>query len=255
MKTLKRLAHWLGRSYCKEVCRREYEDRGNRRGEHINERRIEYRFALQCLARTCPATVLDVGTGTTAFPSVLATCGFAVTAIDNVTDYWPGGMFNRHTHVIDDDIVKTSLNEQFDFITCISVLEHIEDCNAAVRNMFHLLTPGGHLVLTFPYNEHEYVDNVYERADAGYGKNVPYLCQVFSRKELEKWTEENSAVIVEQEFWEVFSGDFWTCGEWLDVPREVNDQGNHHLTCLLFRKNGVQQADRLPVNCRSAQDS
>jgi len=45
--------------------------------------------------------------------------------------------------------------------------------------MFSLLKTKGHLVLIFPYNEKKYLDNVYKLADAGYGRTVPYICQVF----------------------------------------------------------------------------
>ncbi|MCM2310377.1 MAG: class I SAM-dependent methyltransferase [Steroidobacteraceae bacterium] len=40
--------------------------------------------------------------------------------------------------------------ESFDLITCISVLEHIPEDEAAVRTMWSLLRPGGRLLLTVP---------------------------------------------------------------------------------------------------------
>ncbi len=40
--------------------------------------------------------VLEVGTGLTGWPAVLAQCGFVVTTIDNMRDYWPASAVNRH---------------------------------------------------------------------------------------------------------------------------------------------------------------
>lgn len=233
MKLAKSLLHAIGRTYCKEICRREYE---SQRVGRISERPIEFRFVFEQLTNLNATTVLDVGTGTTAIPHLLSQCGFFVTAIDNVRDYWPTGMFNRHFHVIDDDITQPRLDQRFDLITCISVLEHIPNHDAAIRSMFGLLNPGGHLVLTFPYNEGKYVDNVYKLPGAGYGQNAPYICQVYSRAQVDGWLKENHATVVQQEYWQCFTGEFWTFGESLHPPRRVEKDERHQLTCLLMRR-------------------
>jgi hypothetical protein len=75
--------------------RSEYEAQVYRR---INERPIEYRFVFGAIRQTAPESVLDVGTGESALPSLIRTCGPVVTAIDNIRDYWPEGMVNRHFH-------------------------------------------------------------------------------------------------------------------------------------------------------------
>jgi len=233
MKIFKSLVHKFGRWYVQEVCRREYE---SQEFNWINERPVEYRFVLQHLSRIVPVTVLDVGTGTTALPHLLRNCGFLVTAIDNIHDYWPKGMFNRHFYVINDDITNTRLAKKFDFITCVSVLEHIKNHEAAINSMFNLLNPEGHLALTFPYNENKYIENVYMLREAGYGKDASYICQVYSRNELNKWLKMNNGKIVEQEYWQIFTGDFWTFGKRLYPPRQVHKHEKHQLTCILIQK-------------------
>ena len=234
MHQLKRWIQKVGNIYVWQLCRREYECQAF---QGFNERPVELRFVFDQLAKLCPAKVLDVGTGLTALPSLLRTCGCIVTAIDNIHDYWPDGMVNRHFHVIHDDITQTRLTEnQFDFVTCISVLEHIPNHDAAVRSMFSLLKPGGHLVLTFPYNECKYVDNVYKLpGSVGEGK-FPFVTQVYSRQQIDKWLTENSAKLVAQEYWRFFTGEFWTLGQPLCPPVEVTSTDGHHITCLLFRK-------------------
>jgi trans-aconitate methyltransferase len=119
---------------------------------------------------TFPETVLDVGTGTNALPSLIRTCGPVVTAIDNVTDYWPDGMVNRHFHVRDEDATR-KISGKYDLVTCVSVLQHIQAHDDAIRRMLEALKPGAHLALTFPYNERRYIDNVYQLPGAGYGQD------------------------------------------------------------------------------------
>ena len=234
MNVLKSVVHRVGRAYCQEVCRREYEDQSFVR---VNERPIEFRFAFEQLAHLKAVSVLDVGTGMTALPHLIRNCGFVVTAIDNVRDYWTDGMFNRHFYVINDDIRNSKINKRFDVITCLSVLEHVTNHNAAMRSMFSMLNPGGHLVVTFPFNESRYVPNVYALPGAGYGQNLPYVCQVYSRAELDAWLAENGGTIVCQEYWHCFTGELWTFGTFLQPPRQVAKEQLHHLTCALLRRN------------------
>lgn len=83
----------MANAYPRWVCEREFKRQELGR---LNERPIEYGFVFNRMAELYPKRILDVGTGTTAVPSVMRTCGPIVTASDNVRDYWPHGMFNRH---------------------------------------------------------------------------------------------------------------------------------------------------------------
>jgi hypothetical protein len=230
---LKSLVHLAGHWYINKVCRNEYDEQAPR---PINERPIEFRFLFDSVLRLLPDTVLDVGTGTTALPSLLRTCGCTVTATDNVRDYWPEGMVNPHWWILDDDITQSKLAAQFDLVCCISVLEHIKNCDAAVSSLLARTKSGGHLVLTFPYNETNYLDNVYQLPGAGYGQDAPYVCQVYSRQNLQKWFNQDDMEIVDQEYWQFFTGRFWTFGERLRPPLCVSKDDLHQLTCLLIRK-------------------
>ena len=232
---IKRLIQSLGRSYLDRVLRGES---GAQRFKRWNERPVEFRFVFEQLTRLCGTaqTVLDVGTGTTALPHLMANCGFVVTAIDNVRDYWDEGMVNRHFHVIDDDITRSGMKtESHDVVTCVSVLEHIPPHLEAMRNMHRVLRAGGHLILTVPYHETEYHPNVYEHPESSIGKGLPYVGQSYSRAELGQWLELGFEV-VEQEHWCMWSGKLWTCGEKLNPPRRTSPGEPHQLTCLLLRK-------------------
>lgn len=229
----KSLVKRLGMFYVRSLCAREYRTQGYL---GINERPVEFAFLFRQLAECWPKTVLDVGTGLTALPHLMRTCGFLVTATDNIKDYWPAGMTNRHYHVINDDITRTGLTETFDVITCISVLEHIHAHREAMKSMYKLLNPGGRLILTCPYNENTYVPNVYKFPDSSVRDDFPFATQAFSRKELESWLSDSSFEILEQEYWQFFSGDFWTCGAMLDRPARVNRESRHQLCCVCLRK-------------------
>jgi SAM-dependent methyltransferase len=229
----KALVHRLANLYTRELCRREFLAQ---QFLGINERPVEYRFVFENLTQAFPKTVLDVGTGQTALPQLMRTCGFLVTAMDNVKDYWPSGMVNRHFHVLDDDILAPKVRGPFDFITCVSTLEHIRDHSRAVRMMFSLLKPGGRLVLTFPYSEKTYVENVYALPGSIGADKYPFITQVFSRREIGQWTSENDARLVAQEYWRYFDGPFWTIGKRVVPPVRAEAGELHQISCLALIK-------------------
>lgn len=233
LRSAKRAVHAAGRWYIRRICRSEFEDQRFRRH---NERPVEYRFALEVLGEYRPKTVLDVGAGTTAFPHLLRTCGFVVTAIDNVKDYWPAGMVNRHWMVLDVDITGPgTFAGPFDAVTCISVLEHICEHEKAMENMLGLLAPGGILVLTCPYNHHEYCPDVYHHPEVWSPTRVPYICQSFSRRELEGWLT-GGAELVRMELWKMWSGRVWRTGEPAEWVQAASEDEPHQLGCFAIRK-------------------
>jgi len=223
----------VGSIYLDDITRNEY---NNQTYITFNERPVEYSFVFKHLALQCPQMILDVGSGITSLPHLMQICGFKVTAIDNIKNYWPKGMQNRHFYIINDDIANSILAEKFDFITCISTLEHITKYDDAVDHMFRLLKNGGKLVLTFPYNEKQYCKNVYMLEDSTAPKNLPFATQAFSRQQLTNWCQKNNAKILEQEYWRYFSGDYWTTGERLKPPVKTDVNEKHQITCLLISK-------------------
>ncbi|MFZ5940801.1 MAG: class I SAM-dependent methyltransferase [Bacteroidota bacterium] len=245
MRPLKRIHDWrrkrlelkylvdFGIKYVNFVTRNEFE---NQSYSTFNERPAEYAFVFSRLAKYSPVSILDVGTGKTALPHLMRNCGFLVTAIDNIVDYWPEGMINRHYHVINDDITNTSLQGSFDMITCISTLEHISDYDRAVANMTGLLKPGGRLVLTFPFNQNNYCENVYDLPGSTAPRNMPFTTRAFSAGQVEKWCTDNRLTMKDQEFWRYFTGDFWTVGERLGVPERTGADQPHQISCLVLEK-------------------
>jgi len=202
----------------------------------LNERTAEYGFALECLRQVRTETVLDVGTGLTAWPAVLRNCGYNVTATDSMDGYWGHEIFNRHFHIVKDDITDSHLSQWFDVVTCISTLEHIPDHTAALRNMVRLLKPGGCLVITVPYCEYRHIDNVYLEPGAGYGQDRRYICRVFSRHDLDGWQAMFPARLVSQAYYQVFTGEFWTFGTRISPPVKVDVSQPHQLTGVMLQR-------------------
>ena len=201
-----------------------------------NERSVEYAFLFQKISNIYPDRILDVGTGTTSLPSLMRKCGFIVYAIDNIKDYWPFGMVNRHYHIIDDDITNTHLTQEFDLISCISVLEHIEQSDEAIKNMVLLLKPGGDLILTFPYSEKAYIRNVYDLSGSRHRPGRPYITQSFSRENLQCWAEDYHLDIIDQEYWQFWDGEYWTIGNQIIPPVKTDKSKKHQLTCIHFKR-------------------
>lgn len=201
----------------------------------FNERPIEYKFVFEQISKQYPKKILDIGTGLTSLPHLMANCGCHVKAIDNIKDYWDYGLFNRHFYVENQDITKPKIKETFDLITCISTLEHIENYDKAVESMLSLLNPGGYLIMTFPYNDKKYEDNVYRLKGSNAINIPPYKTHSFSRNEVEKWSK-NKMTIIKQEYWQFFTGEYWTIGEKLMIPQQVKENELHQISCLLLQK-------------------
>jgi 2-polyprenyl-3-methyl-5-hydroxy-6-metoxy-1,4-benzoquinol methylase len=232
--SLRSVIHRAALGYVQWLCKQEFRQQTF---ERLNERSVEYAFVFRQVARYQPHSILDVGAGATALPHLLRTCGAVVTAIDNVRDFWPSGMVNRHWYVLDDDIRASRLEQRFDLITCVSVLEHIPEHERAVVAMLGLLAPGGHLLLTAPYNERGYCPNVYDLPGSEVSGRVrpPYATQAFSRHELDGWLAAG-ARLVEQEHWCFYDGEYWTVGARMPVPRQVETQDRHQIGCLLLER-------------------
>jgi SAM-dependent methyltransferase len=228
-----KLINSIGLSYNQYICKKEYLKQIY---VSTNERPIEYGFVFNAIVKKWPQSILDVGTGVTSLPDLLRTCGFEVTATDNIKNYWSWGMVNRHYYIINDDIVNSKIGRSFDMITCISVLEHIRDHSTAIKSIFKLLNPQGWCIVTFPYNEAAYKENVYRIPGSTASQDLPFITQAFSRKEIELWLIQNNAEIVDQQFWQFFTGDYWTVGERVMPPLKVQANEKHQLSCLILKK-------------------
>ncbi|MGI8715076.1 MAG: class I SAM-dependent methyltransferase [Solirubrobacteraceae bacterium] len=197
---------------------------------------VEYATALRWISERYPRTLLDVGPGVSSWPHLLGAAGIRVTALDQIDSYWGQMVFNRHYEITRGDITRPERGPTFDMVSCISTLEHIPDHRAAVRGMIDSLRPGGVLVLTCPYNEHDFYDNVYSRPTASYGSDYRFIARQYSRRELDAWLQDTGGELIEIERWRFFTGSFWTEGERIAVPTAASADEPHQLGCFLIQK-------------------
>lgn len=101
-----------------------------------------------------PLTILDVGCGTGAMSARLTRWGSVVSM-----DFSPLALqFSRRRglkHLLGADAMKLPLlSNRFDLITVMDVLEHLPDDQAAMREFFRVLKPGGRVIATIPAYKH-----------------------------------------------------------------------------------------------------
>ena len=90
---------------------------------YLYERSLEYSFTLNNLINYKCLNVIDIGTGSNSFAETMVHCGYNVVPTDYFeSNYW-SNFSNRHSFVINNDITNSKYNnENFDAVTCISVL-------------------------------------------------------------------------------------------------------------------------------------
>jgi len=90
--------------------------------------------------------VLDVGVGTWEYPREL---------LHDVCEYISTDCFAHPNIDVVCDITNLQqqfTSDQFDFVLCTDVLEHVERPWLAVKQLHSVIKPGGYLLLTTPFN-------------------------------------------------------------------------------------------------------
>lgn len=208
----------------------------------INERCVEYSYVFKQITEFAPKLVMDMGTGKTAMPSLIKACGIDVVAVDKDEEQIKDNPCTKGGYcsfdIVKENILDMNLENCFDMITCISVLEHNASHLEVVKKMGNMLKVGGVLILTFPFNENEYIPNAYQLPMAGYGRDAgpTNICQMYSKNEVGLWCEEGGMELIDQEYWKAFTGQYWTYGQRMWPPKKVSREETHQLSCITLRK-------------------
>lgn len=91
--------------------------------------------------------------------------------------------FDGYPDIVDDLCdLQTDLKDQFDGIVCLAVLEHVYDPQAAARNLYDMLKPGGYCFAYVPflYRYHAPADLNYQDYFRYTRDGVAYLFRDFS---------------------------------------------------------------------------
>ena len=117
-------------------------------------------WTLKKFAQYLTGDILEVGCGIGNFTKLLLRYG-KVWAVDLNEDYIKNlkKELSTKAEVGCGDIEKGTYffkDKKFDAIVCLNVLEHIKDDDAALKNLFDLLKPGGRLILLVPSHQFLY---------------------------------------------------------------------------------------------------
>jgi SAM-dependent methyltransferase len=94
------------------------------------------------------ARALELGAGSGALAERLQAAGFSVTAADIENNFELGTEFLRLD--LNDPNFGRALSSEFDLITAVEVIEHLENPTAFLRSIRKLLKPNGFAILTTP---------------------------------------------------------------------------------------------------------
>src|ERR1700676_2318216 len=135
--------------------------------------------------------LLDVPAGEGALSARLSGAGFQVQACD----LYPEIFMARNIEVRRGDLSGTLpyADAEFQYITCLEGLEHIENPHQAIREFARLLAPGGHLVISVPN-----ILNIEERVKwllNGYTSHFKPISQEHLRMRHEQWAEKEEVVL------------------------------------------------------------
>jgi len=135
--------------------------------------------------------LLDVPAGEGALSGRLSEAGFHVQACD----LYPEIFMLRNIDVRRGDLSGTLpyADAEFQYITCLEGLEHIENPHQAIREFARLLAPGGHLVISVPN-----ILNIEERVKwllNGYTSHFKPISEEHLRMRHEQWGEKEEVVL------------------------------------------------------------
>lgn len=115
----------------------------------------EYGLALDALKANGCRSVLDVGGGGSAFAPAAATMGMEVTQVDpGDCSAWVSAQAERIRKPLpyhQAEVMTFEGGQLYDAVTCLSVLEHVEDDGAFFARLQRFLRPGGLLILTVDF--------------------------------------------------------------------------------------------------------
>lgn len=118
----------------------------------INPLRLSF---IQQHAQLVGKKVLDVGCGGGILAEAMARAGAAVTGLDlsqaviaSAKRHALESQLNIHYQAVPIDAFSNQHQDKFDVITCMELLEHVEEPASVLQHCAHLLHRGGHLFLS-----------------------------------------------------------------------------------------------------------
>ncbi|NRY60535.1 class I SAM-dependent methyltransferase [Clostridium beijerinckii] len=135
------------------------------------EDKAEFHYAIEKLIEINPKNVLEVGSGIGLFLDKIRNA-YNVSAIETSS---------KALEVLKEKKIRLDDGEsKYEFIILFQVIEHISDVKDFISNILNRLEVNGHLLITVPNSESEYMREVYQVLDC-----PPHHVTRWSKKALE----------------------------------------------------------------------
>ncbi len=139
------------------------------------DEKAEFNYAIEKLIDANPKNVLEVGSGIGLFLDKIRNA-YEVSAIETSS---------KAIEVLKEKGINLDNGEsKYDFIVLFQVVEHVGDVNGFFMNILERLEVGGHLLITVPNSDSEYMREVYQVLDC-----PPHHITRWSKKALESIAE------------------------------------------------------------------
>ena len=114
--------------------------------------RARYDFALRCLQPN--DAVLEIGAGLGVFTEELCSCCSSYTGVEYDEAACRAARERTHADIIRADARHLPLpDNQYSYIVCLEVLEHLGDWQAGVRHIHRCLRPQGRALISVPWRK------------------------------------------------------------------------------------------------------
>lgn len=140
------------------------------------------RFILSKITRQKPKAngkkLIDIGAGSGLMMKFFKSNGFLVDGIEYEKKYVEKMKADKglsKSLITQGDITKIKGKEDYDFVVSADVIEHIEDHERAVKNLFSFVKPGGMMIVAVP--AHQYL---YSQRDRDWGHYRRYSKSLLS---------------------------------------------------------------------------
>ncbi len=121
-----------------------------------------HRRLTAVLRRLCHGVVLDVGSGFSPFYETARKNASYYFSLDypltSELSPFEAGPVSRKSHIWGDALSMPVKSDSCDVVICTSVLEHVEDPLAVLREIFRVLRPGGRVIGSVPFGHNLHME-------------------------------------------------------------------------------------------------
>lgn len=100
-----------------------------------------------------PGKLLDVGVGNAILIKYFQTQGYEISGVElsqQLINNYKKQKKLQHIKIKNGDITVLQGNDQYDYVLCCDVLEHIKDDKKAIKNLWSFVKPRGSLIISVP---------------------------------------------------------------------------------------------------------